>query len=171
MPAPIAAASAGARLIAVLKARGGVRPIGITDTLQKLIGRLMTEDVKEAVAQQLHSDNPRVKQFAIGVPAGCPKLATYIQRYLDKHPGCVIASSDCHNAFQEMTHECAATGLAATEEGGGRGMLAHFCSMYDRPEGSTHSLLMARVDTSQGPCGAVQPCTHTDPSRNICKIL
>jgi hypothetical protein len=55
VPKSVAAASAGARLVAILKERGGIRPIGITDILQRIAGRIITKTNKDAYAESLHA--------------------------------------------------------------------------------------------------------------------
>ena len=76
------------------------RPIGITSCWYRLVGKVVSNKVKDKVAAKL----VRYKQLGIGIPDGCAITAKVLVNYLKEKDGNVFIKTDIKNVFNETPH-------------------------------------------------------------------
>ncbi len=84
------------------------RPIGITSCWYRLVGKVVSNIVKDKVAATL----VQYKQLGIGIPDGCAITAKVLVNYLKEKEGNVFIKTDIKNAFNETPHYLIRKGLA-----------------------------------------------------------
>ena len=124
-----------ARIVALAKGDGGVRPIGICAVFRNLIGRVLLSAWREGLVEHLTEagGDGRLLQLAVGVPRGAQICRTYLEEYLRLNPTHVAIDGDVHNAFNEVWRTAIVEGIMALGEEKGRSLLPFFLTIYGRP--------------------------------------
>jgi hypothetical protein len=100
-PLPVRRALFGAKLLAITKKNGGVRPIAVGYVWRRLAAKVACSYVKEASAALLA---PR--QLGFGVPGGAEAAVHAARRYLDHiKQGQVLVKIDFRNAFNTLRRD------------------------------------------------------------------
>ena len=99
-PASIAECLAGATLIALEKKDGGVRPIAVGDTLRRLVGKCLCEQVKAKALAHLWP-----LQIGVATRLGAEVGSQTTDQWLDRNRECadkVLVTIDFENAFNTV---------------------------------------------------------------------
>jgi hypothetical protein len=92
----------GAKLSALAKKDGGVRPIACGETLRRLCGKILCRQGSEFVGEYLLSCG----QVGVGIPAGAEAMLRAAQILSDERlPGEVLVKLDFSNAFNTISRE------------------------------------------------------------------
>jgi hypothetical protein len=167
----IAQAMSGARLVALAKERGGIRPIGVTDVLRRLAGRVLVSVYRDDLAAHFVSPSGRVVQFAVGRPHGSTTCCIATNEHLRLHPDEAVMNGDVKNAFNETMRLAMAAGIAQLKCRGGRAMMAFFLWNYGRTsdlsffgEDGVRNIIKGESGSTQGcALGTVLFCLATFP--------
>ena len=98
-----AAAFAGARLIALPKPKGGVRPITIGETLRRLTAKCLMAHVREMARDHFWS-----AQVGVAVPSGVEAAMHITRSWVERHAqqvDHVLLKLDFKNAFNEVSRQ------------------------------------------------------------------
>ncbi|KAK3275874.1 hypothetical protein CYMTET_16023 [Cymbomonas tetramitiformis] len=97
----------GARLVALLKPGGGVRPIACGESLRRLAGKVVCRQMRTRWATYF-SPPPRegaassAAQLGVGVPGGAEVCVHTVQALLGADPSWCDLALDCKNAFNTV---------------------------------------------------------------------
>ena len=95
-PGPIATFLAGARLIALGKPGGGVRPIAVGETLRRLVGKMLIRRYQQPVVDEVLLP----LQVGVGLPGGAEQVIHKVRHWLlYAPPGEGLLQLDFSNAF------------------------------------------------------------------------
>ena len=89
-----------ARLVALKKKDGGLRPIAIGSTYRRLASKIVARNMAAAVAPQL-----RPVQLGVGTPLGCEAAVHAVRDFAERCsgvPGNIICKLDLQNAFNSV---------------------------------------------------------------------
>jgi hypothetical protein len=91
----------GGRLAALEKVPSGIRPIGVIDTLRKMIGSAFVAKVSLLLESKIGPEGNflRCIQFACGVSKCTQKNYLAVSEYLRLHPENIVILADVKNAF------------------------------------------------------------------------
>ena len=150
---------AGSRLTALSKPDNrGIRPIGITDVLRKLAGRVLNILYRDHIRDSLISQDGRVLQFGVGHSHGAQMCAMAAQEHLRLHPQHAIFSLDLKNAFNCVSREAIALGINRLGEKQGRAMLGFCLAMYSRTNSLSYFLSTGERKSVDAKTGVTQGC-------------
>ena len=148
-----------ARLVALAKEDGGIRPIGICAVFRNLVGRILLSAWREDLDAHFteKGGNGRLLQLAVGVPRGTQICCTHIAEYLRLNPTHVAIEGDVRNAFNEVWRTAIVEGIMALGEEKGRSLLPFFLTVYGKPskiavrgaDGARH-FVDSQVGSTQG---------------------
>lgn len=148
-----------ARLVALAKEDGGLRPIGICAVFRNLVGQILLSAWREDLDAHLteKGGNGRLLQLAVGVPRGTQICCTHIAEYLRLNPAHVAIEGDVRNAFNEVWRTAIVEGIMALGEEKGRSLLPFFLTVYGMPskiavrgaDGARH-FVDSQVGSTQG---------------------
>jgi len=93
-------ANLGARLVAIKKASGGLRPIAMGSVLRRLGARAACAVLKKSVAAAV---GPH--QFGVGRKAGCELVHKLLTALTDEDPTRVVLTFDASNAFNSLPRQ------------------------------------------------------------------
>ena len=130
--AAVAPYLAGARLVAVPKPAGGIRPIAIGETLRRLVGKCLMSTVRDDARNHFWPE-----QAGVTVPAGAECLVHAVRGWLRRHEDAqdrVLVKLDFANAFNLVSRQafldaCAAEFLASLAGSAGAIMRLLTCSL------------------------------------------
>ena len=97
----------GARLIALAKLQGGVRPIAVGDVLRRIAGKVICAQYKEQFAVRF-CPPPRpgapssAAQVGVATPGGAEMAPHLVRTLLGANPSWCAALLDCKNAYNEL---------------------------------------------------------------------
>ncbi|KAK3241326.1 hypothetical protein CYMTET_48893 [Cymbomonas tetramitiformis] len=97
----------GARLVALLKPGGGVRPIACGETLRRLTGKVVCRQMRMRFASQFGAPpeggaSSSAAQVGVGVPGGAEVCVHTVQALLGSMPTWCALQLDCKNAFNTV---------------------------------------------------------------------
>ncbi|KAK3268450.1 hypothetical protein CYMTET_23049 [Cymbomonas tetramitiformis] len=97
----------GARLVALLKPGGGVRPIACGESLRRLAGKVVCRQMRTRWATYfspppLEGANSSAAQLGVGVPGGAEVCVHTVQALLGACPSWCDLALDCKNAFNTV---------------------------------------------------------------------
>ena len=98
MPADVAGFLSQARLLALAKPAGGVRPIAVGSCLRRMPAAAVARQLKQAFAAALLP-----VQFGVGVDGAAELMVTAVRTILAAHPGWVVFTTDARNAFNSVS--------------------------------------------------------------------
>lgn len=98
-----------ARLIALNKKDGGVRPIAISNTWRRLVAKLVAK-----IGSKKCSDLFNGTQFGIGIRSGCEVAVHVTRQILNDHPDYTIIKLDYTNAFNSVSRSHMLEKVAST---------------------------------------------------------
>ena len=93
-------ANLGARLMALRKPDGGVRPVAMGSVFRRLGARAACSVLKESVPAAVGRH-----QYGVGRKAGCELVHKLITALTDEEPSCVVLAFDASNAFNSLLRE------------------------------------------------------------------
>ena len=99
-PAEALQANLGARLVALHKKGGGLRPVAMGSVLRRLAARAACRVLKESVSAAV---GPH--QFGVGRRAGCELVHKLVTAHTDADPTRVVLAFDASNAFGSMPRQ------------------------------------------------------------------
>ena len=94
VPPTVAPFLCGARLHAVIKKDGGLRPIAISNLLRRLTSKLVASSLSQKAAAYLAPH-----QLGVGVRGGCEAILHTTRQVLDENPDLSLLQGDLVNAF------------------------------------------------------------------------
>ena len=100
LPADVATALHHARLIALAKPEGGIRPIAVEMILLKVINMCPLSEVGPAMTTDMKGD-----QFGVGCPEGGLAMLLALQQHQLAHPEHAFIKLDLKNAFGSLFRE------------------------------------------------------------------
>ena len=103
MPADLQPFFAGARLFALEKAQGGIRPIACGEVLRRLVASMAAKQMRAGLLEYLapgpEEGVQQPAQLGVGARGGSDVMVRGIQAALDAHPDWVCMTVDYTNAF------------------------------------------------------------------------
>ena len=100
VPEEVAPYLCGARLHAVLKKDGGLRPIAVGNLLRRLTSKLIAIGLADRAAELLAPH-----QLGVGVRGGCEAILHTVRQALEKNPEKWVLQGDFLNAFNLANRE------------------------------------------------------------------
>ena len=93
-------ANLGARILALRKPNGKLRPIACGSVLRRLAARAVCATLKDDIRKACGD-----LQFAVGRRAGCEQVHKALAALTASSPSAVVLQFDCSNAFNTMPRQ------------------------------------------------------------------